>query len=58
MYSDNEEFLFTQGITIFNDRNEKDIAYVSDNEFSGMESDSTYPNVLSQEYKTNSLYAD
>ena len=58
MKSNNEWFLRTPGIRIHNDRNQKDLASVEDNEFSGMESDSTYPNVLSQEYKTNSLYAD
>ena len=36
MCSDDEDFLYTQGIRIYNDRNEKDIAYVGDNLFSGM----------------------
>ena len=58
MCSDDEDFIRTPGIRIHNDRNQKDLASVEDNEFSGMESDSTYPNVLLQEYKKNSLYAD
>ena len=46
MKSNDEWFLRTPGIRIHNDRNQKDLASVEDNEFSGMESDSTYPNVL------------
>ncbi len=37
MYSDDELFLDTPGIRIYNDRNQKDYAYVSDNQFSGIE---------------------
>ena len=37
MYSDDEDFLNTPGIRIYNDRNQKDIAYVNDNRFSGIE---------------------
>ena len=36
MHSDDEWFLYTQGIRIYNDRNQKDIAYVDDNIFSGI----------------------
>jgi hypothetical protein len=36
MYSDDEDFLSTPGINIYNDRNQKDIAGVDDNQFSGM----------------------
>ena len=36
MHSNDEYFLFTPGIEIYNDRNEKDIAFVRDNQFSGM----------------------
>ena len=58
MVSSDKWFLQTPGIEIYNDRNQKELASVGDNVFSGMESDSTYPNVLLQEYKTNSLYVD
>jgi len=37
MVSNDEIFLYTPGIQIYNDRNQKDIAYVFDNLFSGME---------------------
>ena len=37
MYSDDEDFLNSPGIRIYNDRNEEDYAFVSDNEFSGTE---------------------
>ena len=37
MYSDDEDFLETPGIRIYNDRNQKDIAFVRDNIFSGIE---------------------
>ena len=37
MLSDDEDFLSTPGITIYNDRNQKDIAVVHDNLFSGIE---------------------
>jgi hypothetical protein len=37
MHSDDEDFLDTQGIRIYNDRNQEDIAYVSDKLFSGIE---------------------
>jgi hypothetical protein len=56
MYSDDEEFLNTPEITIYNDRNQKDYAIVRDNQFSGMEKDSTYPNVYSGEYPQDGLY--
>ena len=36
MCSDDEWFLNTPGIRIFNDRNHTDIAFVNDNEFSGI----------------------
>ena len=36
MCSDDKDFLFTPGIRIYNDRNQKDIAYVGDNLFSGI----------------------
>ena len=36
MASNDEWFLFTPGIEISNDRNQKDIAYVDDNMFSGI----------------------
>ncbi len=36
MVSNDDNFLYTPGIAIFNDRNQKDIAGVRDNEFSGM----------------------
>ena len=36
MYSDNQWFLETPGIRIFNDRNQKDYAYVNNNMFSGI----------------------
>ena len=37
MRSDDEYFLATKGIGIFNNRNEKDIAIVHDTFFEGME---------------------
>ena len=37
MHSDDEDFLNTPGIRIFNDRNKKDFAFVFDNLFSGIE---------------------
>ncbi len=37
MCSDDEDFLSTPGIEIQNDRNQKDIAYVENNQFSGIE---------------------
>ncbi len=37
MASNDDYFLYTPGIAIYNDRNQKDWAVVSDNEFSGME---------------------
>ena len=37
MHSDDEYFLNSPGIAIYNDRNKKDIAYVHDNLFSGIE---------------------
>ena len=36
MILNDELFLDTPGIRIYNDRNEKDFAYVSDNRFSGI----------------------
>ena len=36
MESNDEWFLDTPGITIYNDRNQKDIAYVFDIQFSGI----------------------
>ncbi len=57
MESNDEEFLYTPGITIYNDRNQKDYAVVRDNKFSGMETDSTYPNVYEGEYSVDQLYA-
>ncbi len=36
MYSDDKLFLYTQGIGIYSDRNQKDYAHVRDNEFSGI----------------------
>ena len=36
MYSDDEWFLNAPGIGIYNDRDEEDLAYVHDIEFSGM----------------------
>jgi hypothetical protein len=36
MQSDDEDFLSTPGITIYNDRNQKDLASVNDNLFSGI----------------------
>ena len=36
MYSDDDYFLSTPGIDIYNDRDEEDIAYVLDNLFSGI----------------------
>jgi len=37
MGSDDKDFLLTEGIRISNNRNEKDIAYVDDTFFEGME---------------------
>ncbi len=37
MFSDDEWFLDTPGIKIYNDRNEEDIAGVNENQFSGIE---------------------
>ena len=37
MCSDDEDFLNTPGIGIYNDRNQKDFAGVADNLFSGLE---------------------
>ncbi len=37
MASNDEDFLDTPGIRIYNDRNEEDFAYVDDIVFSGME---------------------
>ncbi len=37
MQSDDEDFLSTPGITIYNDRNKEDFTHVFDNQFSGME---------------------
>ncbi len=37
MHSNDDYFLNTPGITIYNDRNKKDIAVVDDNLFSGIE---------------------
>ena len=36
MHSDDEWFLYTQGIRIYNDRNQKDYALVRDIQFSGI----------------------
>ena len=36
MISDDEDFLNSPGIGIYNDRNQKDYAYVDDNKFSGI----------------------
>ncbi len=56
MQSNDEWFLCTTGIAIYNDRNRQDLAYVFDNEFSGMVKDSTYPNVYSGECTQDNLY--
>ncbi len=56
MCSDDEDFLNTPGIRIYNDRNKKDWADVNDNQFSGMVKDSTYPSVLDWECKQDTLY--
>ena len=37
MCSDDKLFLQTPGIEIYNDRNQKDWAFVADNQFSGTE---------------------
>ncbi len=49
-------FLGTPVIEIYNDRNQKDWASVVDNLFSGMEKDSTYPNVFEGECTQDNLY--
>ncbi len=36
MWSDLKYFLNTSGITIYNNRNHEDLAYVYDNKFSGI----------------------
>ncbi len=56
MWSDDKWFLRIPGIVIANDRNQKDYAGVDDNLFSGMQTDTTYPNVLSWEYIQDNLY--
>ncbi len=56
MWSDDEWFLDAPGIRIYNDRNQKDFAVVDDNLFSGMEKDSTYPNVYEGEFPFDFLY--
>ena len=43
MISDDEYFLETNGITINNNRNEKDFAYISDNLYLGTKYNITYP---------------
>ena len=43
MISDDEYFLETNGITINNNRNDKDFAYISDNLYLGTKYNITYP---------------
>jgi len=50
MISDDENFLWTNGIVISNDRNHQDIAAVDDNFYYGMISNNHYPKILSGEY--------
>ncbi len=47
MYSDDKFFLKIPGITIYNDRKQKDVAGVDDDLFSGAQSDNGYPTVFS-----------
>ena len=56
MYSDDNYFLSIPGIDIYNDRKQKDIAIVTDDLFSGAQSDNGYPEVYSAELPFDHLY--
>jgi hypothetical protein len=56
MWSDDEYFLGTQGITIYNNRNQSDMASVYDNKFYELESVNGYPKVEMEQYPDDRLY--
>ena len=58
MVSDNQYFLATNGIGIKNNCNEKDIAFIDDNFYSGIFKNITYPKSLSGEYLSDWFYGE